>query len=204
MTKEYDFDLLMFAKEGLQEEAQALLSAADRIGEEFRLAVDIVRNCQGKVILTGVGKSGIVAHKIAATMACAGIPSFFLHGAESFHGDLGAVQKDDVVIFISNSGNSDEIKRGMVAALKRIGIKLIAFTAKPDSVLGQNSDAIIDISVEREICPLGLSATTSTTLTMALGDVLAMAVMKAKGVTRQEFGFLHQGGARGEQLRSSR
>lgn len=196
-----EFDLLEYGRSGLREEANALLTAAARIDEEFKTAVDLVHHCQGKVILTGVGKSGIVAHKIAATMACAGIPAFFLHAAESFHGDLGAVQQQDVVIFISNSGNSDEIKRGLVQALKRIGVKLIAFTAKPDSILGQHSDAILDITVEKEICPLGLSATTSTTLTMAMGDILAMAVMKKKGTTLADFGFLHQGGARGSELK---
>lgn len=197
-----EFDILDFARESLKTEAQAILKAAERIDEDFVKAVNLVMETRGKVITTGVGKSGIVAHKIAATLACSGIPALFMHAAEAFHGDLGVITKDDLIIAISKSGDSDEFKKGLINALKEIGVKIIGFTANKNSILGKNSDAVIDISVEKEICPLGISATSSTTLTLALGDALAMAAMKAKGTTLKEFSFLHQGGAVGRDLKS--
>lgn len=203
MKLEQSFDIIAYAREGMKEEAQAICDAADRMGEEIKQAVELITQCKGKVIVTGVGKSGIVGHKIAATMACAGIPALFMHAAESFHGDLGVIEKQDVVIAISNSGSSDEMKRGLAEAFKRIGVKVIAFTSKADSILGQHSDVILDISIKKEFCPIGFSGTTSVLVTQAIGDALAMAVMKFKGTTLQQFAFLHQGGAVGSELKSS-
>lgn len=197
---EKEFDVVEYARAGMQEEAQAVTAAAARLGDNFRQAVDMILGCQGKVVVTGVGKSGIAGHKIAATMACAGIPALFMHAAESFHGDLGVIEPQDVVIAISNSGSSDEMKRGLAAAFRQIGVRVIALTAKPESILGQHSDVILDISVPREFCPVGFSGTTSVLVTQAIGDALAMAVMKSKGTTLQQFTFLHQGGAVGSEL----
>jgi len=201
--KNYETDLADFAKDALKTEADAILKAIDRVDNEFVRAVDLVVKTKGKIIVTGVGKSGIIGHKIAATLACSGIPSLFMHASEAFHGDLGVAAKDDLAIVISKSGDSDEIKKGLVRALKEIGVKIIGFTANKDSILAKNSDVVLDIGVEKEICPLGISATSSTTLTLALGDALAMAAMKVKGTTLQQFSFLHQGGAVGRELKSN-
>lgn len=201
--KNQEINLIDFAKEALKTEADAILKAVDRLDDNFIKAVNLVVKTKGKVVVTGVGKSGIVGHKIAATLACSGIPALFMHASEAFHGDLGVITKDDLAIVISKSGDSDEIKRGLILALKEIGVKIIGFTANKDSTLAKNSDVILDISVEKEICPLGISATSSTTLTLALGDALAMAAMKVKGTTLKQFSFLHQGGAVGRELNSA-
>lgn len=197
-----DFNILDFARKGLETEAEAILTASRRIGPKFVKAVELVAGCKGKVVVTGVGKSGIIGHKIASTLACSNIPALFMLASEALHGDLGVLTADDVVIAISNSGNNDEFKRGLLDACKEIGVKIIGFTSKPESILGSKADVVLDIQVEKEICPLGISATSSTTLTLALGDALAMAAMRVKGTSLKQFAFLHQGGAVGHELKS--
>jgi len=201
MTAAANFDILAFGREALKTEADAILKAVERLDDSFVKAVNMILETKGKVIITGVGKSGIIAHKIAGTLACAGIPALFLHASEALHGDVGVVTKDDLVIAISKSGESDEFRMGLIDAIKSKGAKIIGFTANPDSTLGKKSDVILDISVDNEICPLGISATSSTTLTLALGDALAMAAMNIKGTTLEQFAILHRGGAVGRELK---
>ena len=191
--------ILEHAKEIFRKEANAILALIDRINENFIRAVTILQSCTGKVIVTGIGKSGIISQKIASTLSCSGTPAFFLHPAEGIHGDIGMVSKEDVVIAVSNSGETDELLK-ILPVIKRLGIKLIVLTGNPDSVLSKSGDVVIDISVPEEACPLGLIPTASTTAAMAMGDALALALLERRGFREEDFALLHPGGALGRKL----
>ena len=187
------------AIETLEIEAAAVKKLTERIDKEFIAAVECILACKARVIVTGMGKSGHVGRKIAATLASTGTPSFFLHPAEAFHGDLGMVTEQDVVIAISNSGESSEIVN-ILPIIRRIGATIIAMSGRRESQLGKFADYFIDISVEREACPLGLAPTASTTATLAMGDAIAMALMSCRNFTSQDFALFHPGGALGRRL----
>ncbi len=192
-------ELLDIARDVLQKEAQAILALVDQLDERFTEAVDILYNCTGRVVVTGMGKSGLICKKIAATLASTGTPALFLHPAEAIHGDLGMVVRGDVVLAASNSGETEEINR-LLPIIKRFGVKLISMTGNLKSVLAQNSDVVLNISVAEEACPLGLAPTCSTTVTLALGDALAVALIKRRGFQEDDFAALHPGGRLGRRL----
>jgi len=187
------------AKRVLQIEAQAISALLEKLDDNFTNAVEILDQCKGKVIVTGIGKSGIIAQKIASTFACSGTPAFFLHPAEGIHGDAGMMSKGDVVLAISNSGETQEIIQ-LLPLIKRWGIALIVITSKPASVLARSGDVILDTGVKEEACPLGLVPTASTTATLALGDALALALLEEKGFREDDFAILHPGGTLGKKL----
>ncbi|MBF8250474.1 MAG: kdsD [Deltaproteobacteria bacterium] len=187
------------AKKVLKIEAEAISSLIERIDDSFVKAVDLVYSCKGKVIVTGVGKSGLIGQKIASTLASTGTPSFFMHPAEGTHGDLGMLSKNDVVIAISNSGESNEISQ-IIPVVKRMGLPLISMTGNRSSTLAKSGDAVLDISVKEEACPLGLAPTASTTVTLAMGDALAVAVLDKRGFKKEDFALLHPGGSLGKKL----
>ncbi|MBX9299392.1 KpsF/GutQ family sugar-phosphate isomerase [Chromobacterium piscinae] len=187
------------AREVLHEEAAALGTLAERLNGEFLDAVEIILACEGRVIVTGMGKSGHVGRKIAATLASTGTPAFFVHPAEAAHGDLGMITGDDVVIALSNSGESAEVV-SLLPALKLKGGKLIAVTGRSESTLSQAADILLHTHVEREACPLNLAPTTSTTAQMALGDALAVTLMEARGFGQSDFALSHPGGSLGRRL----
>jgi arabinose-5-phosphate isomerase len=190
---------LSLAKKVLQTEAAAILALVDRLDDRFELAVRILLDCRGRVIVTGMGKSGIICRKVAATLASTGTPAFFLHPAEAVHGDLGVIQGDDVVVALSNSGETDELLR-LVETIKRLGARLIAICGNPASKLAQASDVALDCQVSSEACPLNLVPTASTTAALALGDALAMTLLVAKGFKEEDFANLHPGGKIGKRL----
>ena len=190
---------LSLARKVLQTEAAAVLALADRIDDRFVQAVTLVRHCRGRVIVTGMGKSGIICRKIAATLASTGTPAFFLHPAEAIHGDLGVIQADDVVIAMSYSGETEELTR-VLETVKRIGAPLIALTGDVTSTLAQAADVALDCSVSEEACPMNLVPTASTTAALAMGDALAMAVLVDKGFKPEDFATLHPGGKLGKKL----
>jgi len=187
------------AQETLNIEAETLINAAKNIGDEFDKAVKIILTCKGKLVISGVGKSGLIGAKMAATFASTGTPSFFLHPTEALHGDLGMIGKDDVVIAISYSGESEELS-SILPHIKRFGIPLIGMTRDKNSTLGQYSDIVIDVVVEKEACPLNIAPTSSTTLTLALGDALAVCLMRARDFKKSDFASFHPGGALGKKL----
>jgi len=187
------------AKETLEIEAQTLLLASQKIGDEFNEAIKTILECDGKLIITGVGKSGLIGAKMAATFASTGTPSFFLHPTEALHGDLGMISSNDVVIAISYSGESEELS-SILPHIRRFGTPLIGMTRSKESTLGKYSDLIIDVVVEKEACPLDIAPTSSTTLTLALGDALAVCLMKARNFQKSDFASFHPGGALGKQL----
>ena len=187
------------ARKVLETEAAAILALVPRLDEQFDRAVELLRGCRGRVILTGIGKSGIICQKIAATLASTATPAFFLHPAEAIHGDLGVVQTDDVVLAISYSGETAEILR-LLETIRRIGATLIAITGAPSSTLAQAADVSLDCSVTQEACPLNLVPTASTTAALALGDALAMALLGEKGFKQEDFANLHPGGKLGKSL----
>lgn len=187
------------AIETLKIEAAAVENLIPRIDEEFISAVEEILNCKGRVVVTGMGKSGHIGRKIAATLASTGTPAFFLHPAEAYHGDLGMVTENDVVIAISNSGESSEIVN-ILPVIRRIGAKIIGMCGRKTSSLGKNSDYFINIGVEREACTLGLAPTASTTATLAMGDAMAMALMEEKKFTSADYALFHPGGALGRKL----
>ncbi|ADV45332.1 KpsF/GutQ family sugar-phosphate isomerase [Nitratifractor salsuginis] len=191
--------LVESARETLQIEAQALLSATDRIDTAFVEAVESIYALKGKLIVTGIGKSGLVGAKIAATLASTGTSSFFLHPSEALHGDLGMIGPEDGVLAISYSGESEELSN-ILPHIRRFGIPLLAMTAGKSSTLARYADTVLDISVEREACPLGAAPTASTTLTMALGDALAVALMKKRNFKKEDFASFHPGGSLGRRL----
>jgi arabinose-5-phosphate isomerase len=180
-------------------ESAAVLQLCERLDEEFVKAVNIILECRGKVIVTGIGKSGLVSQKIASTFACSGTPAFFLHPAEGIHGDIGMIARDDIVIAVSNSGETDEVLK-ILPVIKRFGLKLIAMTGNHDSELARNSDVMLNIGVSQEACSLGLVPTASTTATMAMGDALAITVLERRGFREEDFALLHPGGALGKKL----
>lgn len=187
------------AKAVLDIEANVILTLKDRLDESFVSAVDLILQCKGRVVVTGMGKSGAIGRKLAGTLASTGSPALFLHPAEGVHGDLGMVTSQDVVIALSNSGETDEII-SIVPVIKRIGAKLISILGRTDSALGQYSDVMLDASVEREACPLGLAPTASTTAMLALGDALALAAMEARKFSAEDYAVLHPGGTLGRRL----
>lgn len=187
------------ARAVLKMEAEAIKSLIPRINGQFTAAVKMIMDCNGRVIVTGMGKSGHVGRKIAATLASTGTPAFFLHPAEAIHGDLGMVTADDILLAISNSGETGEIIN-IIPAIKRIGAGVIAMCGREQSTLGQNADIFLNIGVEKEACPLGLAPTSSTTATLAMGDALAIALLCAKNFTPEEFALFHPGGALGRKL----
>ncbi len=187
------------AQETLNIEAQTLLSAATKIDDVFEKAVEIILHCKGKLIITGVGKSGLIGAKMAATFASTGTPSFFLHPTEALHGDLGMIDKNDVVIGISYSGESEELS-SILPHIKRFGAPLIGMTKNRASTLGSASDIVIEINVEKEACPIDTAPTSSTTLTLALGDALAVCLMRARDFQKSDFASFHPGGALGKKL----
>jgi arabinose-5-phosphate isomerase len=187
------------AQETLKIEANTLLKSAQNIDDVFDKAVEIILTCKGKLIITGVGKSGLIGAKMAATFASTGTPSFFLHPTEALHGDLGMIGKEDVVIAISYSGESEELS-SILPHVKRFNTPLIGMTRDRNSTLGKYSDLVIDVVVEKEACPLNIAPTSSTTLTLALGDALAVCLMKARGFKKSDFASFHPGGALGKQL----
>ena len=194
--------LIARARAVLEAEAQAIGSMVERLGDEFIAACRLVHDCsrqRGRVVVTGMGKSGHVGNKIAATLASTGSPSFFLHPAEAGHGDIGMITSGDVVLALSNSGESNELV-AILPAIKRLETPLIAMTGRRNSSLGRAADVILDTSVAAEACPLNLAPTTSTTVTLALGDALAVAILEARGFTHEDFARSHPGGSLGRRL----
>ena len=187
------------AKRVLSIEAQAIKDLVRRIDKNFERAIEILSRCKGRVVLTGMGKAGIIAQKISATMSSTGTPSLFLHSAEAIHGDLGRVTKEDVIIALSNSGETEEVKK-MLPLIKKIGVKLISFTGNKKSTLAEYSDVVFDVSVKKEACPLGLAPTSSTTAMLAMGDALSVCLLKAKKFKEEDFAFYHPGGLLGRKL----
>ena len=187
------------AKRVLRVEAQSLLDLAERIDENFSRAVELLYQCAGKVVLMGMGKSGLVGRKIASTFASTGTPSFFLHPAEGLNGDFGMLAKEDLIIAISNSGETRELLE-VLPLIKRYGNRLITLTGNANSTLSKAGDVNLDIRVKEEACPLGLAPTSSTTATLALGDALAVALMGKKDFKEEDFAMLHPGGALGKRL----
>jgi arabinose-5-phosphate isomerase len=190
---------LQLARKVLQTEAAAILTLVDRLGESFERAVRLLLDCKGRVIVTGMGKSGIVCRKIAATFSSTGTPAFFLHPAEAIHGDLGVLQGQDVIVALSYSGETDELLR-LLETIKRLGAGLIAITGDCRSTLGQAADVALDCRVSEEACPMNLVPTASTTAALALGDALAMTLLVAKGFSQEHFASLHPGGKLGKRL----
>jgi len=187
------------ARKVLQTEAAAVLALADRLDEQFDRAVDLLRECRGRVILTGMGKSGIICQKIAATLSSTGTPAHFLHPADAIHGDLGMIQADDVVVAVSYSGETDEIIR-LLEFIRRLGAKIVAVTGARKSALAQAADAVLDCGVSEEACPMNLVPTASTTAALAIGDALAMTLLVEKGFKQEDFANLHPGGTLGKSL----
>jgi arabinose-5-phosphate isomerase len=183
----------------LEIESRAILDLRDRIDESFDRAVDILFSCAGRVVVTGMGKSGLIAQKISATLASTGTPSLFLHPAEAIHGDLGRIVKGDVVLAVSHSGDTEEIL-ALVPSIKRLGSSLVAMTGSPCSSLASAADVHLDVSIREEACPLGLAPTASTTAALAMGDALGMALLERRGFTVDDFAVLHPGGRIGKKL----
>lgn len=189
---------MALARKVLQTEAAAIQALVDRLDGSFEQAIKLLMTCRGRVIVTGIGKSGIICQKIAATFSSTGTPAFFLHPAEAVHGDLGVIQSDDVVLAISHSGETEVID--LVAAIKRLGVHLIAITGDCNSTLAQHADVVIQNRVSDEACPLNLVPTASTIAALALGDALAMTLLVAKGFKQEDFASLHPGGKLGKRL----
>jgi arabinose-5-phosphate isomerase len=199
MSKVKTDTALELAKKVLRTEAAAILGLVDRLNGDFERAVDLLFGCKGHVIVTGMGKSGIICRKIAATLTSTGTPSFFLHPAEAIHGDLGAIRDEDVIIALSHSGETEELVR-LIESIRRIGARLIAMTGSPQSTLGRAADVTLDCSIAVEACPMNLVPTASTTASLALGDALAMTLLVRKGFREEQFASLHPGGKIGKKL----
>lgn len=180
-------------------EALAIEALIERVGEQFLAACRLCLDCRGRIIVVGMGKSGHVGRKIAATLASTGSPAFFLHPAEAQHGDLGMVTREDVLLMLSNSGETQEVV-ALLPLFKRLGVATIAMTGRADSTLARHSLAVLDVSVDREACPLNLAPTASTTASLAMGDALALALLEARGVTAEDFARTHPSGALGRRL----
>lgn len=187
------------ARKVLQTEAAAIMALIDRLDENFDRAVRMVHECQGRVIVTGMGKSGIICRKIAATLASTGTSAFFLHPAEATHGDLGVIQPNDLLLAISHSGETQEVLR-LLEAIRRIGAKIVAITGNPASTLAQAADVALDCQVSEEACPLNLVPTASTTAALAMGDALCMTLLVEKGFREEDFAKIHPGGKLGKKL----
>ena len=191
--------MLKHAQDVLRMEAEAILELVPRIDENFAAAVNLILECEGRTVITGMGKSGLIGRKMAATLASTGTPSFYLHPAEGIHGDLGMVTAADVVIALSNSGETGEVLN-ILPSLRRIGAKIIAMVGNANSTLGKNADVILDVGVSKEACPLGLAPTSSTTAALAYGDALALALLKKHNFTASQFAIFHPGGSLGRKL----
>lgn len=187
------------AREVLRIEAAAVSSLIQRVDRNFEKAVKLMLGCKGKVVVTGMGKPGFIGAKISATMSSTGTPSLYLHPADAIHGDLGRVTKDDVVVAISNSGETEEIVR-LLPTLKKIGARIIAITGNMDSSLSKHSDVALNVAVKKEACPLNLAPTASTTAMLAMGDALAIALLDKRGFREKDFAFYHPGGSLGKRL----
>jgi len=183
----------------LKTESEAISTLIERLDQSFYQACDMILGCDGRIVVTGMGKSGHISNKIAATLASTGTPAFFMHPGEASHGDLGMITADDLVIALSNSGETSEITL-LLPLLKRLGIPLIALTGKPHSTIARIADINLDVSVDKEACPLGLAPTSSTTASLAMGDALAVAVLEARGFTEEDFALSHPGGNLGRRL----
>jgi arabinose-5-phosphate isomerase len=192
-------DLTGRAGRVLTVEAEGILGLREKLDSNFTRAVALLLSAPGKVIVTGMGKSGLIGRKIAATLASTGTPAFFLHPAEGLHGDIGMVLEGDIVIALSNSGETQEVVR-LLPVFKRLGLSLIALTGKTDSTLARHADAVIDVGVREEACPMGLAPTASTTAALAMGDALSVVLFEEKGFSEQDFAMLHPGGAIGLKL----
>src|SRR3989338_8483288 len=190
-------NVLKRAREVLDIELEAIRALKPRIKNNFRLSLNLILKAKGRVVVSGMGKTGIIAQKFSATLSSTGTPSLFLHTAEAIHGDLGKVTSDDVVIIISNSGSTEEMKQ-LLPLLKKIGSKVIALTGNTKSVLAKYSDIVLDVSVKKEACPLGLAPTASTTATLAMCDALSVCLLELKGFKEKDFAFFHPGGALGD------
>ena len=191
--------ILQRAQEVLNIEAAGIVSLTGRLNESFVQAVDLLHECHGKVIVTGLGKSGLICRKIAATLSSTGTPSFFIHAGDANHGDMGMIREGDVVLAVSNSGETEEILR-LIPILRRLGVRLIAMTGSRESTLSRAADVVLDAGVEEEACPLGLSPTASTTASLALGDALAVTLLEMKGFKEEDFALRHPGGTLGRKL----
>lgn len=194
-----DQDIRALAVAVINTEMQAVAKLADRIDEQFVMACHLLLDCKGRVVVIGMGKSGHIAGKIAATLASTGTPAFFVHPAEASHGDLGMITRQDVVLALSNSGNTEEILT-ILPIIKRLGVPLIAMTGNSESTLAKLSTAHIDVKVEQEACPLGLAPTSSTTAALVMGDALAISLLQKRGFTRDDFALSHPGGSLGRRL----
>ncbi len=183
----------------LRTEADAVAALEHRLGAEFAAACRLLLDCRGRIVVTGMGKSGHVGNKIAATLASTGSPAFFLHPAEAIHGDIGMITAEDVVVALSNSGETDELLT-ILPLIKRLGVRLIALTGQPGSTLSRYATVVLDVSVPAEACPLNLAPTASTTATLAMGDALAVAMLEARGFTEEDFARSHPGGSLGRRL----
>lgn len=183
-------------------EAEAVLSLANRLGENFDEAVEMIAACRGRIIVTGIGKAGIIGQKLATTLSSIGTPAYFVHPQEALHGDLGMIAKEDLVIAISNSGETEEVLRviTLLTTVKKIGAEILSLTGNPKSTLAKNSDRHIDISVKREACPMNLVPTASSAAALAMGDALAMALLDRKGLSLEEYAYYHPGGATGRKI----
>jgi arabinose-5-phosphate isomerase len=191
--------LLDLARTVLRTEAAAILRLVDTIDRDFERAIEVLFECRGRVVVTGMGKSGIICRKIAATLSSTGTPAFFLHPAEAIHGDLGALRDDDVVIAMSRSGETEEVIR-LLESIRRLGARLIAITGDPRSTLGKAADVTLDCGISEEACPFNLAPTASTTAALALGDALAMTLLVRRGFREEDFASLHPGGRLGRRL----
>jgi len=183
----------------IQVETQAIAALADQINDDFVVACKLMFNCKGRVVVTGMGKSGHIAGKIAATLASTGTPAFFVHSGEASHGDLGMITRHDVVLALSNSGETEEVLT-ILPIIKRLGVPLIAMTGNPNSTLAKFATTHINVAVEQEACPLGLAPTSSTTAALVMGDALAVSLLEARGFTRDDFALSHPGGSLGRRL----
>ncbi len=192
-------DVRLRAKEVLNIEAKAISGLKANIGKSFQDAVSLIMRSGGRVVVTGMGKAGIIGQKLSATLSSTGTPSLFIHSAEAIHGDLGRVTKEDVVIILSNSGETEEIKK-LLPLLKKIGAKIIALTGNKRSILAKYSDVVLNVNVEKEACPLGLAPTASTTAMLAMSDALAVCLLELKGFKEKDFAFYHPGGSLGRRL----
>src|SRR4051812_48661544 len=187
------------AAEVLETEAAAIRGLLPQLDERFDRAVALLRACAGRVVCTGMGKSGLILKKVAATLASTGTPALFLHPAEAIHGDLGMIVRGDIVLAVSNSGETEELMR-LLETLKRLGIFLICMAGNPNSTLARYSDILLDVSIKREACPLGLAPTASTTAALAMGDALAISLSERRGFKQEDFANLHPGGKLGKRL----
>lgn len=193
-------DIITIARDVLVTEAKGIEEQIDKIGDDFVKAIGILKESRGKVILTGMGKSGIICRKIVSTFASTGTPSFFLHPAEAIHGDLGMVMSEDVLVALSNSGETEEIL-SILPALKRMGVKIIGLVGNSDSTLSRHADVVLNVGVTQEACPMGMAPTTSTTAALAIGDAMAVVLLREKGFSVNDFAVLHPGGVLGRRLK---